>query len=187
MDATGAAKVNVQIGTVKVRQPFGLPSGRYRLTHIPGVVAGAMAIVSAALAFAAEPWAPACHPIAAAPMALASLLFLIGADLMLRPKPPFFRYRDSGVIQAGWLALTGTMIFSVLSDHVLAWPVLYPVFVLPIALPIVGILGLSPASRLSIDDERWRQIIAISVILAAALLVVGAHPYQAQVACQWGS
>jgi hypothetical protein len=187
MDAVRTTRVNVQIGTVKIRQPFGLPSGRYRWTHIPGVFAAAMAIVTGALAFAAEPWTPTCHPIAAAPMVLASLLFLVGAELMLRPKPPFSRYRDSGVIQAGWLALTGTMIFSILSDQTLAWPVLYPVFVLPIALPIVGILGLSPASRLSIDDERWRQVIAISLILAAAMLVAGAHPYQSQIACQWKS
>jgi hypothetical protein len=187
MDAVRTTRVNVQIGTVKIRQPFGLPSGRYRWTHIPGVFAAAMAIVTGAFAFAAEPWMPTCHPIAAVPMALASLLFLVGAELMLRPKPPFSRYRDSGVIQAGWLALTGTMIFSILSDQTLAWPVLYPVFMLPIALPIVGILGLSPASRLSIDDERWRQVIAIALILAAAMLVAGAHPYQSQIACQWKS
>src|SRR3954451_15352419 len=139
--------LNVYIGGFYLKQRFDLADRRHKWTHLPGIAVGALAMIAAALTFASEPWAIDSSPLAWAPLMIATALLLFAADLMLRPKPPWVRFRDNSVIHAGLLALLGILVFAVLTDHALAWPTLFPVFVFPMALPAFAFLGLAPTSR----------------------------------------
>jgi hypothetical protein len=185
MDTSPSVDIAVQIGRPKLRQPFGLTSTRCRWTHVPGIAVAALAYIVGALAFATEPWAPSTNMLASIPILSATILLTASADLMLRPKRPWSRFRDAGVMQSGLLAITVTLILCVLTDDWLAWPVLYPLFLLPIALPLVGFLGMAPFSRLQIDTFGRVRIIAGSLITSAIMLAIAAHPFQHQVATQW--
>jgi hypothetical protein len=176
---------NIYIGGFYLKQRFDLVDGRHRWTHLPGIAVAALAMMSASLTFAAEPWSADTNPLAWVPLALATALLLAAADLMLRPKPPWVRFRDNSVIYAGWIALLGTLVFAVLTDGALAWPTLFPLFVFPMALPAFTFLGLAPASRLIIDDRTWRRTILICLALGLLLLLVAAYPYQHQIATSW--
>jgi len=178
--------LNVYVGGFYLKQRFDLVDHRHRWTHLPGIAVGGTAMIAAALTFAAEPWSPDSNPLAWLPLMFATALLLIAADLMLRPKPPWVRFRDNSVIYAGWLALLGILVFAVLTDSALAWPALFPLFVFPMALPAFTFLGLAPASRLYLDDRTWRRAILISFILGIVLLIAAAYPYQHQIAQTWG-
>ena len=177
--------VNIYVDGFYLKQRLDLVESRHRWTHVPGIAVGAAAMIAAALTFAAEPWSTDSNPLAWLPLAFATVLLLVAADLMLRPKPPWVRFRDNSVIYAGWLALFGILVFSVLTDNALAWPTLFPLFVFPMALPAFTFLGLAPASRLHLDDPSWRRVILISLCLGAMLLIVAAYPYQQQIAQSW--
>ncbi len=185
MELAPRPDLNVYVGGFYLKQRFDLVDRRHRWTHLPGIAVAAAAMIAAALTFAAEPWSVDANPLAWIPLAGATAALLLAADLMLRPKPPWVRFRDSSVIHAGWIALLGMLVFSVLTDQALAWPALFPVFVFPMALPAFTWLGLAPASRLDLSTSTWRRTILISLILGTILLLAAAIPYQHQIANTW--
>jgi len=185
MELTPRPQVNVYIGGFLLNQRFDLVDGRHRWTNAPGILVGAFGIVAAAFTFALQPWSAGANIAAWLPMVVATTLLLFASDQMMRPKPPWSRFRDSGVVLSGWIALTMILVISVMTEQLLAWPLLYPLFVFPMALPAFALLGLAPTSRLDLSLATWRRITTISLVLAIICLAIAALPYQHQIASEW--
>ena len=160
-------------------------SGRWRWTHAPGILVAAIAMITGALAFAAEPWATICTPASTLPMIASTLLLFVASDLMLKPRPPWARFRDRGIMQAGLLASGLMLMFCVLGSGAFAWPFLFPLFVLPMSLPIVLGLGIGIVSRVPMSIPVWRGLIVGCLVVALLLSASSMPMFQSHVACHW--
>src|SRR5699024_6790680 len=133
------------------REAAALP--RWHWTEIVAVPVAAMAMLTFALALAAEPWSRACDPASVRPFAMATLLLLIAADLIFDPRRPWSRSRNNAVMNSASFAAILTLIFCVVSADRMAWPVLYPLLAFPLSLVLLPPLALGFASRLPLNTE----------------------------------
>ena len=185
MEVTRSVDFSVRLNPDYYEQSWPSDSGRWRFTHTPGIAVAALAMLTGSLAFAAEPWAAKCNPVSTVPMIAATLLFFTASDLMLKPRPPYARFRDQGLMQACLVATTLMLMFCVLANTMLAWPVLFPLFVFPMSLPIILALGVGVVSRMRMSVETWRVLIIGCLILATTLSISGMPFFQNHVACRW--
>ena len=185
MEITRRGDFTVSITPDYYEQRWPSDSGRWRWTHVPGILVAALAMITGSLVFAAEPWSPACTPASTLPLIVATLLLFVASDLMLKPRPPWARFRDKGIMHAGLIAFILMLMFCVLGSTWFAWPVLFPLFVFPMSLPILLALGIGTVSRIPLPVGTWRAVV-IGCLLAALLLSVVSMPFfENHVSCRW--
>jgi hypothetical protein len=154
-------------------------------TEIVAIPVAAISMLTFALAIAAEPWVRDCNPAAIGPIALASLLLLIAADLLFAPRRAWSRSRDNAAMNTVSIAAVLTLLFCVMSAEAFAWPLLYPMLVFPLSLVLLPPIAIGFSSRIPLGLEIRRWAIISCVVLSAALLLLGQHSFQAHVACRW--
>ena len=158
---------------------------QWHWTEIVAIPIAAISMLTFALAIAAEPWVRNCDPAAIRPIAIASLLLLIAADLLFAPRRAWSRSRDNAAMNTVLVAAVLTLLFCVMSANSFAWPVLYPMLVFPLSLVLLPPIAIGFASRIPLGVEIRRWAIITCVVLSAALLLLGQHSYQAHIACRW--
>ena len=146
----------------------------------------AISMLTFALAIAAEPWVRNCDP-AAMPvrLRLASLLFLIAADLLFAPRRAWSRSRDNAAMNTVSIAAALTLLFCVISADAFAWPLLYPMLVFPLSMVLLPPIAIGFASRIPLRVEVRRWAIISCVVLARHCCSCGQQSYQAHIACRW--
>ena len=176
-------KINIANDYVSRRHAAATPWWRWR--ELAAVPIAASAMLACGLVVAAEPWARVCNPASVRPFALATVLLLIAADLLMLPRREWSRSRNNAVMNTGCVAALAMLVFCVVSNGWFAWPVLFPLLVFPLTLVLLPVFGIGLVAWLPLSAEVRRWAVAISLVLAAALVTIGQHAYQAHIACRW--
>jgi hypothetical protein len=180
-----ASIVRIAIANDYVAHRARVAPRQWHWTEIVAIPIAAISMLTFALAIAAEPWVRNCDPAAIRPMALASLLLLIAADLLFAPRRAWSRSRDNAAMNTVSIAAVLTLLFCVMSADSFSWPVLYPMLVFPLSMILLPPIAIGFASRIPLCMELRRWAILSCVVLAATLILLGQQPYQAHIACRW--
>ncbi len=180
-----ASIVRIAIANDYVAHRARVAPRQWHWTEIVAIPIAAISMLTFALTIAAEPWVRNCDPAAIRPIAFASLLLLIAADLLFAPRRAWSRTRDNAAMNTVSVAAVLTLLFCVLSADAFAWPMLYPMLIFPLSLVLLPPIAIGFASRIPIGLEIRRWAVLSCVVLAAALLLFGQHSYQAHIACRW--
>ena len=180
-----AAIIRFAIANDYVAHRAGVAPRPWHWTEIVAIPIAAISMLTFALTIAAEPWVRDCDPAAIRPIAIASLLFLIAADLLFAPRRAWSRSRDNAAMNTVSVAAVLTLLFCVISANSFAWPLLYPMLVFPLSLVLLPPIAIGFASRIPLRAEIRRWAVISCLMLAAALLLLGQSSYQAHIACRW--
>lgn len=154
-------------------------------SEIAGIPVAALAMLSMTMAFAAEPLAPGCDPASALPYFGAAIAFFIAADLLFAPRRPWSRSRNNASMNVTGIGTLLAVIFFTASAAWYGWSFLYPLLIFPLSLFVPPVIALAPLRRLPIRRDVRELVIVASLMVGIALVLIGHHPFQAQIACRW--
>ena len=163
-------------------------AGRWwRWQELAALPVGVIAMIGMTFGLAAEPWLTSCRPVSTLPTLVGSILLLVAADLLLEPRAAWSRSRDNAAMNCVCLAAPATLLLCIATSGTLAWPLLYPLLTLPLALVVPAALAVGVVSHLPLDEPTRRALVAGCLIVATLLFLAGGMPFQDQVACRWAS
>jgi hypothetical protein len=179
--------VRIEIANDYVAQRAAVSPRPWHWTEIVAVPVAALAMLTFTLTLAAEPWARICDPASVRPIAMASLLLLVAADLLFAPRRAWSRSRDNAAMNTASVAAVLTLVFCVVGAGSLSWPVLYPLLIFPLSVVSLPALAFGFASRIPMSGDVRRWVVVSCLALAVALVALGHLSYQAHIACRWSA